>query len=213
MNKFSVIREIDDVGRIVIPKQFRERCNIKPNDIIEFQILDNKTIKLFSKDNKTNKGEIYMDNDLIRKTDVLQMLYDLKKNISDNKTPVNYSTILDIIYNVRYMDKVDTKDNQVIYTITMLEKIETDKNGWPNFGSTNIVGYYTDLDKAKEAVTSNAYDINETVYDYAVIEKIEEGLYHPSTEALWFKYDKENDSYKPIDTPKEVKNSCGFSIG
>ena len=35
MNKFSVIREIDDVGRIVIPKQFRERCNIKPNDIIE----------------------------------------------------------------------------------------------------------------------------------------------------------------------------------
>ena len=111
------------------------------------------------------------------------------------------------------MDKVDTKDNQVIYTITMLEKIETDKNGWSNFGSTNIVGYYTDLDKAKEAVTNNACDINETVYDYAVIEKIEEGLYHPSIEALWFKYDKENDSYKPIDTPKEVKNYCGFSIG
>lgn len=57
MNKFSVIREIDDVGRIVIPKQLRERCNIKPNDIIEFQIVDNKTIKLFSKDNKIDKGK------------------------------------------------------------------------------------------------------------------------------------------------------------
>jgi AbrB family looped-hinge helix DNA binding protein len=215
MNKFSVIREIDDVGRIVIPKQLREHCNIKPNDIIEFQIVDDKTIKLFSKDNKIDKGKTYMDNDLIRKTDVLQMLYDLKKDISDNKTPVNYGTILDIIYNVRYMDSADTKNenSQVIYTITMLEKIESDKKGWPNFGSTNIVGYYTDLAVAIEAVTSNACDINETVYDYAVIEKVSEGLYHPSVTSYWFKYNRAKDSYEPIDVPDELKHICGFSIG
>lgn len=215
MNKFSVIREIDDVGRIVIPKQLREHCNIKPNDIIEFQIIDDKTIKLFSKDNKIDKGKTYMDNDLIRKTDVLQMLYDLKKDISDNKTPVNYGTILDIIYNVRYMDSADTKNenSQVIYTITMLEKIESDKKGWPNFGSTNIVGYYTDLAVAIEAVTSNACDINETVYDYAVIEKVSEGLYHPSVTSYWFKYNRAKDSYEPIDVPDELKHICGFSIG
>lgn len=215
MNKFSVIREIDDVGRIVIPKQLREHCNIKPNDIIEFQIVDDKTIKLFSKDNKIDKGKTYMDNDLIRKTDVLQMLYDLKKDTSDNKTPVNYGTILDIIYNVRYMDSADTKNenSQVIYTITMLEKIESDKKGWPNFGSTNIVGYYTDLAVAIEAVTSNACDINETVYDYAVIEKVSEGLYHPSVTSYWFKYNRAKDSYEPIDVPDELKHICGFSIG
>lgn len=215
MNKLSVIREIDDVGRIVIPKQLREHCNIKPNDIIEFQIVDDKTIKLFSKDNKIDKGKTYMDNDLIRKTDVLQMLYDLKKDISDNKTPVNYGTILDIIYNVRYMDSADTKNenSQVIYTITMLEKIESDKKGWPNFGSTNIVGYYTDLAVAIEAVTSNACDINETVYDYAVIEKVSEGLYHPSVTSYWFKYNRAKDSYEPIDVPDELKHICGFSIG
>ena len=215
MNKFSVIREIDDVGRIVIPKQLREHCNIKPNDIIEFQIVDDKTIKLFSKDNKIDKGKTYMDNDLIRKTDVLQMLYDLKKDISDNKTPVNYGTILDIIYNVRYMDRADTKNenSQVIYTITMLEKIESDKKGWPNFGSTNIVGYYTDLAVAIEAVTSNACDINETVYDYAVIEKVSEGLYNPSVTSYWFKYNRAKDSYEPIDVPDELKHICGFSIG
>lgn len=213
MNKFTVIREIDDVGRIVIPKQFREHCNIKPNDLVEFQIFDDKTIKLFSKNNKTDKGKIYMDNDLIRKTDVLQILYDLKKDISDNKAPVNYGTILDIIHNIRYMDSVSHKNGQIIYTITMLEKVENDKNGWPNFGSTNVVGYYTDLDVAIKAVTSNACDINETVYDYAVIEEVSEGLYNPSIKSYWFKYNREKDSYEPIDEPNEVKHICGFSIG
>lgn len=213
MNKFTVIREIDDVGRIVIPKQFREHCNIKPNDLVEFQIFDDKTIKLFSKNNKTDKGKIYMDNDLIRKTDVLQILYDLKKDISDNKAPVNYGTILDIIHNVRYMDSVSHENGQIIYTITMLEKVENDKNGWPSFGSTDVVGYYTDLDVAIEAVSSNACDINETVYDYAVIEKVSEGLYNPSVTSYWFKYNREKDSYEPIDEPNEVKHICGFSIG
>ena len=213
MNKFTVIREIDDVGRIVIPKQFREHCNIKPNDLVEFQILDDKTIKLFSKNNKTDKGKIYMDNDLIRKTDVLQILYDLKKDISDNKAPVNYGTILDIIHNVRYMDSASNENGQIIYTITMLEKVENDKNGWPSFGSTDVVGYYTDLDVAIEAVTNNACDINETVYDYAVIEKVSEGLYNPSVTSYWFKYNREKDSYEPIDEPNEVKHICGFSIG
>lgn len=213
MNKFTVIREIDDVGRIVIPKQFREHCNIKPNDLVEFQIFDDKTIKLFSKNNKTDKGKIYMDNDLIRKTDVLQILYDLKKDISDNKAPVNYGTILDIIHNIRYMDSVSHENGQIIYTITMLEKVENDKNGWPSFGSTNIVGYYTDLDVAIEAVTSNACDINETVYDYAVIEEVSEGLYNPSIKSYWFKYNRTKDSYEPIDEPNEVKHICGFSIG
>ena len=213
MNKFTVIREIDDVGRIVIPKQFREHCNIKPNDLVEFQIFDDKTIKLFSKNNKTDKGKIYMDNDLIRKTDVLQILYDLKKDISDNKVPVNYGTILDIIHNVRYMDSVSHENGQIIYTITMLEKVENDKNGWPSFGSTDVVGYYTDLDVAIEAVSSNACDINETVYAYAVIEKVSEGVYNPSVTSYWFKYNREKDSYEPIDEPNEVKHICGFSIG
>ena len=214
MIKSGVVRKIDDVGRIVIPKDIREHFGINPNSEIEFYITDDNKIKLIA---KNKKGHIMED--LVRKEDVLKILYKKKEDISDNKIPINYGTILELIHDIRYMDKaddVDTNDKVTnIYTITTLEKVETDKNGWFEHGDSRVVGYYMDLDTAKEAVMNNACDINETVYDYAVIEKVKEGIFHPSNKALWFKYDKETDSYKPIDTPKEAKNACacGFSIG
>lgn len=34
-------RQIDDLGRIVIPKEIRKRLNITPNDVIEINIVGN----------------------------------------------------------------------------------------------------------------------------------------------------------------------------
>ena len=37
-------RQIDDLGRIVIPKEMRDSLNIRPGDIITMQIDDDKLI-------------------------------------------------------------------------------------------------------------------------------------------------------------------------
>lgn len=53
--------------------------------------------------------------------------------------------------------------------------------GLLNFGSSSLCGYYFDKDVAFKAVKEDACDINETCYDYAVIEEVEKGLYKPAT--------------------------------
>lgn len=102
-----------------------------------------------------------------------------------------------------------------IYVIMTMTKLEQDeKTKFPDFGSSSIVGYYFDKDKAFDAVKENACDINETCYDYALIEEIKEGLYQPAfSDCRWlFKYDKDRDRYNPMDEPEILKHFCGFTI-
>lgn len=100
-----------------------------------------------------------------------------------------------------------------IYTILVFTKLEKDKKGWPNFGSERLVGYYTNKDKAFNAIINNACDINETCYDYALIEEVEEGLYNAAMHRYWFEYNRAKDKYEPIEEPDFVKHFSGFTIG
>ena len=50
-------RQIDDLGRIVIPKEIRKRLNITPNDVIEISLTGN-TIQLRK---VLTKKEIYAE--------------------------------------------------------------------------------------------------------------------------------------------------------
>ena len=105
-------------------------------------------------------------------------------------------------------------EKKKIYTIMVVEKIEKGLIGLPDFGSSSLCGYYFDKDVAFETVKENACDINENFYDYAVIEEVEEGLYHPATSERWFfKYDKEKDQYEQIEEPDFLNLYCGFTIG
>ena len=50
------------------------------------------------------------------------------------------------------------------------------------------VGWYDDEEYALEAVRKNTCDIWETCYNYAVVEKVEQGMY-PTCRKMWiFKY-------------------------
>lgn len=100
-----------------------------------------------------------------------------------------------------------------IYTILTTEKLEEDLNGFPNYGCTRIPGFFTDLEEAREAVKSNAGDIWETVYDYACIEKVSEGLYGIEGSCEWYKYNADTNCYEKIDTPEFEEHICGRSIG
>jgi hypothetical protein len=55
--------------------------------------------------------------------------------------------------------------------------------------------------------------MHETIYWYAVIEKIGEGI-HPEVEKeYWFKYDKEQDGFFEIEKPKETRCVCNHALG
>ena len=80
----------------------------------------------------------------------------------------------------------------------------------------DVCGYYDKFRDAEAAVLCNAFDINETCYDYCVIENIPIGIYMYDTNANWYKYDKEKNEYYWIDRndiPEKYKRQCGFAIG
>lgn len=106
-----------------------------------------------------------------------------------------------------------------IYTVTTFTKIEMTDLGWPDTGSSRTPCFYHTLKDAKFTVENNVCDIWEYCYDYAVIEEVDIGCY-PYCRKRWF-YKWENNKtekhyggrYVQIDTPKELKNVFGFSIG
>lgn len=105
--------------------------------------------------------------------------------------------------------------NNEIYTILVFEQLEKNDHGFPDFGCQRLVGYYFDKDNAFDAVKNNCLDINESCYDYALIEKVEEGLYRPAIkhERWLFKYDRANCIYKEILEPEFMNHLCGLTIG
>lgn len=102
-----------------------------------------------------------------------------------------------------------------IYTIMVATNLELDNEKFPYFGDSSLIGYYMDKEAAFERVKENACDINETCYDYALVEQIREGLFRPATydSRWWFKYNAERKRYEEIPEPPFLKHFCGFSIG
>ena len=117
--------------------------------------------------------------------------------------------------------KTEEKEDKpvVIYTILTCEKLEEQvyptgkKSGFPEYGASSVVGFYTSFLDAHEALTNNRTDLHETCYDYACIEKVEEGLARPGELVGWYRYDKESGKYIPIETPSFDKHICGRTIG
>lgn len=62
-------------------------------------------------------------------------------------------------------------------------------------------GYYWNREDAVEAVHRNVTDIHETIYPYAIIERLEPGLFPVPREREWFGWDKEKDGFYEIETP------------
>ena len=111
------------------------------------------------------------------------------------------------------MSDTDKHDKNCIYVILTAEKFEGSPYGFPNYGSTRLPGYFTDLDEARDVVKNNIGDIWETVYDYACIEKVSEGLYGTKDFCEWYKYNADTGCYEKIDTPKFEEHICGRTIG
>lgn len=98
-----------------------------------------------------------------------------------------------------------------IFFVTTIELKEMKKD----FPVTNCrtVGWFPTFNLADYATVNNFGDIHETGYQYAVIEEMEFGLYPYCKRDFWYKFDKEQEEYVPINKPKEFRNIVNFSIG
>ena len=61
-----------------------------------------------------------------------------------------------------------------MYFITTIGHLP--EGNYKDMGSTRCVGYYENFNDADETVRNNRCDIWETIYDYCMIEKVDEGL-------------------------------------
>lgn len=94
-----------------------------------------------------------------------------------------------------------------IFTITTID----DKP--PGDRRSRCIGYYHEYDAAEEIVIDNGGDMWETIYTYAVIEKVFPGLYSHDTDPKWFKHDIPTGKYIKLDDNPLDKNVCGYGIG
>ena len=74
-------------------------------------------------------------------------------------------------------------------------------------------GYYLKREDAVDAVHRNVTDMHETIYPYAIIERLDSGLFPLPKEREWFGWDEEKGGFYEIETPECDKYfPSGFSI-
>ena len=106
----------------------------------------------------------------------------------------------------------------IIHTVTTLHT-EYD----PGMDQTNVVrsrcvGYFFDIEKARQCIEENWGDIYENGhYNMAVIETVRPGIYaypRPEVWFTWMKRSQTDQGYKLIaEKPEGLKNVVGFGIG
>ena len=72
-------RKIDDLGRLVIPKEIREQLEIDKNTILKIEIEDNRIV--ISKDESEYSKMLYANEELLRKVMYYEKLLE-ENNIS-----------------------------------------------------------------------------------------------------------------------------------
>lgn len=80
-------------------------------------------------------------------------------------------------------------------------------------GYTRCIGYFKTFEKAEYIVLNNVGDIEETIYNYCVIENIPDGIYQYDQNAKWYKFNDLDEVYRPCEKPKELNHLIGFGIG
>lgn len=63
-------------------------------------------------------------------------------------------------------------------------------------------GYFWNKESAVDAVHRNVTDMHETIYPYAIIERLEPGLFPIPKEREWFGWVEEKDGFYEIETPE-----------
>ena len=106
-----------------------------------------------------------------------------------------------------------------IYVVTTIKFGLKELTVGPNKGKKvfaildrRAVGWWETKEKAIQIVERNQGDIYEHgSYPYAVVEKVEQGLYPYCGESWWFKWS--NKKYRKAQKPPQYRNVVNFAIG
>lgn len=108
-------------------------------------------------------------------------------------------------------ETIEKEQQKPIFRIMMMEYEgnETDELGFAHIGATNEPGFFYDLDEAVSAVTDNAADIREQVFDAAMILCTSPGVYRPVDRhhRLYFVWDDKTEKYTLKDEPEALRGS------
>lgn len=80
-------------------------------------------------------------------------------------------------------------------------------------GDIRCWGYYKDFNQANYIVVHNKTDLNEGIYEYCIIEKFDEGVTPCALERWFYKFNRVNGEYEPIEELKCFEQICNFGIG
>lgn len=100
-----------------------------------------------------------------------------------------------------------------MWFITVMAKVRPTEYGLAEFGDMRTWGYYKTYDEALLALNHNWTNMWEYCYDFAVLEKMDEGVPAYCEERYWFKYDVERNGYFEIEEPECVKRFINFAFG
>lgn len=100
-----------------------------------------------------------------------------------------------------------------IYIISMLGKLD----GPDDLGNIRTIGFFCDRGTAITTVCSNKTHIDENIYEYALIERVREGLHNssgviPDGEILLFRRKPNTNTYERAVAPEWLKNHPGIAI-
>ena len=128
MKSTGIVRKIDDLGRIVIPKEIRNLLNIQNNDNIEIYI-DNKNI-ILTKYDKAMDLKSYADK-LANITDIIndynEIGEDVFKRFKQGKTGIlKYYDYAILNYKLNGFETFEKLKEKFNLLKNMLEKVEKD---------------------------------------------------------------------------------------
>lgn len=110
------------------------------------------------------------------------------------------------------MKENNVREPENMFFITCMSKLEDDQYG-PNYGAIRTFGYYKTFEDCDESLKCNACDMHEYLYNFAVVEKIEEGIHPLALERWWYKYDKEKGGFFPMEEPEFMKHYINIALG
>lgn len=100
-----------------------------------------------------------------------------------------------------------------MFFITCFSKCEEDEKGLLYTGDTRTFGYFDDFEICKQALNENRCDIHEYLYEYAVVEYIEQGIYSHAKEMAWFRWNDENQGFFEIEKPACTNHYSNYALG
>jgi len=100
-----------------------------------------------------------------------------------------------------------------MFFITCFSKCKKNENERFDTGYTRTFGYFDNLEICRRALHENWCDMHEYLYEFAVVEYIEQGIHSHAKEMAWFRWDDEKEGFFEINKPECTIHYSNYALG